>query len=401
VDTAITTPVRGFPIVGDFDGDGRDDIGAWQSGVFAFDLANNGFGQQDATIAFNFIGARLRPVAADMDQDGIDDIGLWVPDRSGMIPADTGEWFFLISNDFTDHAATLGSVQTLNHRFTPVPFGSDISARFGDEFAVPLVGNFDPPVAGSGVVIDGVASPAPFVVSPGDWTDEGLTVKVGSDGLLHVYHTGTTTDAVPPRKLDLVTGLYISGRGNAADVLTIDTGNGNPIPPGGFSYMDGGRLIKTGPGTADLSLPNNYQGDTVVQSGVLRVGDLSALPVGGNLVIGAGSTLVLSAGLSDAGAQAVASAVSSATVAVVADAALPKSGLPVAVPGSSAPATVALPPAAAVQAKSHDAVLRAGPARRPAADLSWLSWANQWQNSAKKPASTAAAVDEAILRYWR
>jgi hypothetical protein len=30
--------------------------------------------------------------------------------------------------------------------FTPQPFGNDLFAQFGDEFALPVVGNFDPPV---------------------------------------------------------------------------------------------------------------------------------------------------------------------------------------------------------------------------------------------------------------
>ena len=29
--------------------------------------------------------------------------------------------------------------------FRPLPFGDDIFAQFGDEFAIPIVGNFDPP----------------------------------------------------------------------------------------------------------------------------------------------------------------------------------------------------------------------------------------------------------------
>ena len=33
----------------------------------------------------------------------------------------------------------------MKHPFTPVPFGSDLSFTFGNEFAIPVVGNFDPP----------------------------------------------------------------------------------------------------------------------------------------------------------------------------------------------------------------------------------------------------------------
>jgi hypothetical protein len=40
-----------------------------------------------------------------------------------------------------------GTVVTLAHPFSPTPLGADIFARFGDELGIPLVGNFDPPVA--------------------------------------------------------------------------------------------------------------------------------------------------------------------------------------------------------------------------------------------------------------
>jgi hypothetical protein len=88
-----------------------------------------------------------KPVAADMDQDGIDDIGLWVPRTSAHNPYAAAEWFFALSNDPLSVNRITGSVNTLNHPFEPPPFGSDIFAEFGHELALPLVGNFDPPVA--------------------------------------------------------------------------------------------------------------------------------------------------------------------------------------------------------------------------------------------------------------
>ena len=44
-----------------------------------------------------------------------------------------------------------------------------------------------------------VISP-PLIVTAGDWTSAGLTLTLGGDGDLHVYITGTTTDAVAPRR---------------------------------------------------------------------------------------------------------------------------------------------------------------------------------------------------------
>jgi len=154
VDMSLRSNSVGYPIVGDFDGDGYDDLGTWADGRFSFDLTGGvrrGWdGQVDvgATIDFGFIGVRERPVAADMNQDGIDDIGLWVPDRAGVLPEEVGEWYFLISDAYQVDSYMGGSVAALDHPFTPVPFGNDLYAKFGDEFALPVVGNFDPPIAG-------------------------------------------------------------------------------------------------------------------------------------------------------------------------------------------------------------------------------------------------------------
>ena len=154
VDSQLRTRMRGYPIVGDFDGDGFDDLATWADDRFQIDLANgsrNGWdGIEDATFRFGFIGVRERPVAADMDQDGIDDLGLWAPDREGITGRNESEWYWLVSggqsvlNRIEDSFdPVLGQPQEVD--FTPIPFGNDIFAQFGDEFALPVVGNFDPP----------------------------------------------------------------------------------------------------------------------------------------------------------------------------------------------------------------------------------------------------------------
>ena len=81
-----------------------------------------------------------------MDQDGIDDIGLWVPRTSATPPGPLSQWYFLISNDPNGNLRMTGTINRLNHAFTPVPFGIDLYAEFGDDRAMPIVGNFDPPV---------------------------------------------------------------------------------------------------------------------------------------------------------------------------------------------------------------------------------------------------------------
>jgi len=137
-----------------FNGDGADDLGVWKDDRFTFLFTTqDGMGDgiprswvpgAEVHYQFGFIGVREKPVAADMDGDGIDDIGLWVPDRAGVSPEENGEWYFLISGGTPwpqRIAAEDGRAQ-----YKPVPLGNDLYASFGDEFALPIVGNFDPPV---------------------------------------------------------------------------------------------------------------------------------------------------------------------------------------------------------------------------------------------------------------
>ncbi|MFV1967724.1 MAG: dockerin type I domain-containing protein, partial [Pirellulaceae bacterium] len=180
VDASVATPqLDGYPIVGDFDGDGYDDLGTWADDTFKF-LLTNGVERAwldgsavYAEIDFGFIGVRERPVAADMDGDGIDDIGLWVPDRSGVTPGEGAEWYFLVSNDPLETERLYGEVNTLSHAFTPIPFGKDLYAQFGDEYAIPVIGNFDPPVA------LGTGSP-----KPGDQTNASNPLDTSADGFV-------------------------------------------------------------------------------------------------------------------------------------------------------------------------------------------------------------------------
>ena len=157
-DVSLTGDLQGQPIVGDFDGDGLDDLATHLSSatsdMFYFDLtsADDGTpgvrdGYVDATIAFGFPGVLERPFAADFNQDGIDDIGLKVPCQEGNTPADTAEWYFLISDAA---AASAGTVGALNHSYSPSPIGNDLFAQFGANSGLPLVGNFDPPASTAG-----------------------------------------------------------------------------------------------------------------------------------------------------------------------------------------------------------------------------------------------------------
>ncbi|QDS99895.1 Ig-like domain-containing protein [Adhaeretor mobilis] len=146
-DLFLSGNLLGHPVVGDFDGNGDDDLAVFNNNVLTFDMNVAGFdGNADQSFNWGFPGVLDRPVAADMDQDGIDDIGLWVPRNSAQANRPIAEWYFLVSAGATP---VPGTVAALNHPFEIPPFGNDIYAEFGDELALPIVGNFDPPVAAS------------------------------------------------------------------------------------------------------------------------------------------------------------------------------------------------------------------------------------------------------------
>src|SRR5262249_28800296 len=62
-DVTLQGTMQGLPIVGDFDGDGKDDLATYKDGVFSFDLAANGLtGNAEATITtLGFFGPSEQP----------------------------------------------------------------------------------------------------------------------------------------------------------------------------------------------------------------------------------------------------------------------------------------------------------------------------------------------------
>ena len=76
-------PPGDIPVVGDFNGDGIDDLGVYRAGVWTLDIdGNHEMNAHDKV--FEMGGADDMPVAGDWDGDGIDEVGLFrdsVPDR--------------------------------------------------------------------------------------------------------------------------------------------------------------------------------------------------------------------------------------------------------------------------------------------------------------------------------
>ena len=195
--SALSSELHGVPIVGDFDGDGFDDLGAWEDDTFEIDLAGGvrrGWdGIVDVSFRYGFIGVREQPVVADVDQDGFDDLGLWVPDRSGVTPSEGSEWYILVSDGASvlDRIVLNADLGVPAVDFTPVPFGPDLYMQFGDEYAMPLLGNFDPPVTPTGVVASGV-----FLLDGTEGDDE-FFFDAGADGQTWTVMVNGTAQAIP------------------------------------------------------------------------------------------------------------------------------------------------------------------------------------------------------------
>ena len=188
--SSVNSVLNGLPMVGDFDGDGLTDLGTYNEFLnqFEFDLTTlgglGGASGPEFVVAFGFPGVREQPVAADFDADGIDDFGLFSPDRTGPTPESTAEWSLFISAGLAVNARTPG--------FSPTPLGPDIHAQFGDQFTLPLVGNFDPPVTRASTS----EAPMTNVAIPLDVNNDQVIAPI--DALLVINVIGMTADQSPP-----------------------------------------------------------------------------------------------------------------------------------------------------------------------------------------------------------
>ncbi|MFO1019514.1 MAG: VCBS repeat-containing protein [Planctomycetales bacterium] len=96
-----------IPLVGDWNGDGFDDIGIWRNGFFYLDA--NGNGVYDGSVTDRYFSFGLTtdtPIVGDWNGDGIDDVGVW---RAGKFYVDLngdrafgatdGTWSFGVATD--------------------------------------------------------------------------------------------------------------------------------------------------------------------------------------------------------------------------------------------------------------------------------------------------------------
>jgi Ca2+-binding RTX toxin-like protein len=226
-DTTLTGDLRGAPIVGDFDGDGEDDLATYRADMdtFYFDLtgAADGTpgvldGNADVTIEFGRPGVQERPFAADLDQDGIDDIGLKAPNLEANTPTDTADWFILLSDDRDMAVRADGTVDTLDHPFSPAPLGQDAFAQFATNNSEPIVGNFDPPVgaesSGSNVTLDFTGGALTVTATAGS------AIEIGAvSGNVVITVDGQVNSSLGTIAASAVTSISVIG---SADADSID-----------------------------------------------------------------------------------------------------------------------------------------------------------------------------------
>ena len=149
----FATGLRGNPMVGDFNGDGVDDLATYNNdtGVFTFNLVS-GYSANGPTIVgndqltFGFSGFGEIPVSGDINLDGVDDIAMWVPGRQGQTPSDAGEFHILVSDSIPASPVATNLPSNVFGPYSPAPLGNDLFSTYGTDVALPLIGNFDPPI---------------------------------------------------------------------------------------------------------------------------------------------------------------------------------------------------------------------------------------------------------------
>ncbi len=180
-DTTIDSQLRGLPVVGNFGGSSADDLATLDvnTNTVSFDLNRDGV--VDDTLIFPLPGWVERILAGDVNLDGIDDLVFWVPGRDGQPADEAAEWYVLVS----DRPGT-GLPSFVFEAFSPAPLGNDLFALFGDQSALPIFGNFDPPVSGAGLPYIPHTNP----VAAWDVNNDGMVTPV--DALLLINQLNTS-----------------------------------------------------------------------------------------------------------------------------------------------------------------------------------------------------------------
>ncbi|QDU64884.1 hypothetical protein Pan216_57770 [Planctomycetes bacterium Pan216] len=236
---------RDIPLAGDWNGDGRHEIGVFRQGLFSLDTDGDGAydAECDRVVAFGIPSDK--PVTGDWDGDGIDDVGVY---REGSFVLDLNG----------------------NGRFDAE---SELSLRFGEPGDDPVIGDWDGDgkddvgVFRNGVfflrqvgapngyveVYYGVASDRPIA---GDWNGDGrddIGVLRGSSAIVDTNGDGRydprvdTTVAAGVPGSTLVAGDW-SGAGHDQLGLFLD---------GWFSLLEDNRIVGIMPEVKKQGVPTD------------------------------------------------------------------------------------------------------------------------------------------------
>jgi hypothetical protein len=214
-----------LPVTGDFDGDGRTDIGIFRNGTFllarlkttfpCFGCAATLSAEQFATVSFGQAGDI--PIAGDWDADTVDDLGVFRP-------GDAGTMIFRIKHvTFTRACPTCP--------FLPVTTFTSESHTFGAAGQLPITGDWD----NDGHDSFGVYDPAlaKFFVSD-DLAEANFTFNFGVSGDRPVAGdwTGHFTDSLGVFRPSTAQWFLASQFGTTTD-LRFTFGQSGDIPVAG------------------------------------------------------------------------------------------------------------------------------------------------------------------------
>jgi serine-aspartate repeat-containing protein C/D/E len=249
-----------IPVTGDFNGDGRADLGVFIDGEWFIDL--NGNGRWDADDLWAKLGAAGdQPVVGDWDGDGKTDIGVWGAARQGddaALAAEAGlpdaDGASPTKAEAARAAARTQRGSRLLQRTSQGALRNDpvdhVFAFSGPADAVAVVGDFN----GDGIDTIGLFSGGRWLLDTdgdGKWGDHETEHVFGGDGDVPVVGdlNGDGVDEI---------GIYRNG------VWYFDT-NGNHV------LDEGDAELRLG-GDRDIPVVGDFDGDGTDDIGVYRTG---------------------------------------------------------------------------------------------------------------------------------
>ena len=291
----IHTQLRGYPVVGDFDGNGNIDLATYQPDTNTWQFEMNALTPQATYVTYKwgFPSIQARPVAGDMNMDGITDIGLFVPQNLDPKVNPGANWYFLVSQN-APATGYVDAFQAPSFPYNPQPFtgGStpqgtgDLFEQFGPGYYLPLVGHWDPPA---------LPNTPSFQATPGgpdtDVSATALVTTVPNDG-----YTGLMARYSTNGNNGVWGGLVNNGTSYTAEIRTLVNGKWTtlafvPVANGTADGVLGLEVVGT---NVQLSLNGNVL-LTAAQSSITTAGAIGTYATPGSYIEPAQATSITQA----------------------------------------------------------------------------------------------------------